>query len=231
MSRLPDQLAWNEVLAAGVRAQQLIPEAVAVGGTAAALYAHHRISRDTDHLLTSLRDRFDEVRDALEASPDWKTARVQPPVLILGSLGGVQVGFRQSRRAMAIETRLADTPAGPLRIPTLDEMIGMKAYLAYARNATRDFVDFAALASCADPEEVLTSLLKSDPRYGSLQSGSVSMEIAKRLSDPHPYDLSEIDLRQYKGLDARWASWDSVAGSCRDIGEQFAKRLVVEGEP
>src|SRR6266487_335980 len=80
---------WSRVLAAGVQAQRLVPGAVCVGGTAAALYAGHRVSYDTDHLLSGLRDHFEEIRAHLEAQREWKTARVTPPVLILGSLGDV----------------------------------------------------------------------------------------------------------------------------------------------
>jgi hypothetical protein len=92
------QMSWDDILRAGVRAQQLIPGCVAVGGTAAALYARHRISMDTDHLLPNLSAKFDDALQTLEASPDWKTARTQRPVLILGSIVGVEVGYRQQRR-------------------------------------------------------------------------------------------------------------------------------------
>ncbi len=55
---LPD---WELVLSAAARLQRLIPDAVLVGGTASAVYAEHRFSRDADHILNDLRDRFDVV--------------------------------------------------------------------------------------------------------------------------------------------------------------------------
>jgi hypothetical protein len=85
-----DQQLWQQVLRAAVASQRIIPEAVAVGGTAAALVARHRLSVDTDHLLPDLKNSFDAVRERLEASEQWQTARVQPPVLILGSLQNVE---------------------------------------------------------------------------------------------------------------------------------------------
>lgn len=219
---------WDAVIAAGVKAQQLVPGAVAVGGTAAALYAQHRLSLDTDHLLPSLKSSFDEVLSALEQSPQWKTARIQPPVLILGSIDQVQVGFRQARHEGSIEASVIQTDSGPLAIPTLDEMVGMKAYLTYARNALRDYLDFAALASCTDEQAVINSLGKSDQRYGHLQTISVAMEIASRLSDPNPTDLLEIRLVHYKGLAKEWQSWERIASVCRHFGELFGRQLVLK---
>ena len=82
-----------KVLSSGVQAQRLVPGCVAVGGTAAALYAEHRVSYDTDHVLPDLRARFDEVVEDLERHVEWKTARLNRPVQILGSVEGVPVGY------------------------------------------------------------------------------------------------------------------------------------------
>jgi hypothetical protein len=54
-----------------------------------AMHARHRFSRDADHVLTDLRERFDEILAQLESVAGWKTARVQRPVQILGSLDGI----------------------------------------------------------------------------------------------------------------------------------------------
>src|SRR5437763_446307 len=55
-SALPE---WEAVLSAAARLQQILPEAVLVGGTASALYAQHRLSRDADHVLPDLKAHFD----------------------------------------------------------------------------------------------------------------------------------------------------------------------------
>ncbi len=88
-ARLPD---WERVLAAAARLQGLLPDAVLVGGSAAALHAGHRISVDADHVLIDLRDRFDGVLAELESVAGWRTARVKRPVLILGSLDDIETG-------------------------------------------------------------------------------------------------------------------------------------------
>ena len=59
-----------------------------------------------------------EVLARLEAVAGWHTARVQPPVLILGRLNGVQTGIRQLLRTEPLETEMVQG----LRVPTLAEM-------------------------------------------------------------------------------------------------------------
>ena len=58
---------WDEVLSAAARLQTLVPGAVLVGGTAVAVYASHRQSRDADHVVTDLRSRFDAILADLES--------------------------------------------------------------------------------------------------------------------------------------------------------------------
>lgn len=217
---------WSKILKAGVRAQQLVPGAVCVGGTAAALYAGHRLSYDTDHLLPTLRDKFAEVRESLESNPEWKTARVNPPVLILGSISDVEVGFRQLRRTLPVESQVFATEVGPLVVPTLDEMLCMKAFLAYDRRATRDFLDFAALSERMSEREVLDSLSKLGRRYQEIQSSSVALEVAKALSASAPFDLDESELPSYKSLSRRWHDWNETETICRRYGVLLGESLL-----
>lgn len=221
-----EQKEWNEIIIAGIKAQELIKGSIAVGGTATALYAGHRISRDTDHLLMSLKENFDAVLEKLSQSPEWKLARTKKPVLILGSINDVEVGFRQSRRTKPIDTTAIETFFGKLVVPTLDELIGMKAYLAYSRNATRDYLDFAALSECVGQDEVLASLLKLDDRYGELQTASVSLEVAKTLAKAEPFDLEEMDLSNYKALVSEWQDWRKIEKICRRFGVLLGERLI-----
>lgn len=107
----------------------------------------------------------------------------------------------------------------------------MKAYLSYSRNATRDYLDFAALTQCATKEEVLGSLLKLDERYGDLQTVSVGLEVAKALIEVKPFDLEEVDLADHKTLAPEWQKWAKIEEICRYFGSVLGKTLVTDYDP
>src|ERR1700733_3806375 len=135
------------VLESASRLQQMVPDAVLVGGSAAALYAGHRDSFDHDHVLADLRERFDVVLDALESEGDWVTNRVVPGKIILGQLGDIEAGVRQMIRTRPLETMQVILPSGRvLTVPTAEETLRIKGFLIVRRNQTRDYLDVARLA-------------------------------------------------------------------------------------
>lgn len=83
-----------KVLSSAARLQELVQDAVLVGGSAAALYADHRDSCAHDHELAGLSDRFDAVLDAVESQDGWVTNRVTPGKIILGSSAGSAMSLR-----------------------------------------------------------------------------------------------------------------------------------------
>src|SRR5271170_8173868 len=90
--RRPDLV---RVLESAARLQAVVPDAILVGGSAAALWASHRTSFDHDHVLADLSARFEAVLDAIEATDGWVTNRVTPGKIILGELGDIDSGVRQ----------------------------------------------------------------------------------------------------------------------------------------
>ncbi|MDX9866120.1 MAG: hypothetical protein RBT34_15055, partial [Anaerolineaceae bacterium] len=137
---------WEEVLSSAAHLQRILPDSVLVGGTAASVYAAHRLSTDADHVLTDLKQRFDDVLVELESVAGWKTARVRRPVLILGSLDGIETGIRQLIRDVPLETAEIEHKGEKITVPTESEILRIKAVLILKRNATRDYLDFVALA-------------------------------------------------------------------------------------
>src|SRR5438874_1990244 len=137
-----DEADFARVVEEGRALQQRFPELrlVAVGGTAAALHCHHRYSLDVDEVTPHLQARYEEIVESLERWPDWSTNRRNPPVLILGERHGVELGVRQQRRTVPLQT----AEANGLIIPSLPEMLRVKAFLLSERRATRDYVDVAA---------------------------------------------------------------------------------------
>src|SRR5215831_8842087 len=159
---LPD---WEKVLTSAARLQQIVPDAVLVGGTATALFAGHRFSGDADHVLRNLRERFDQVLADLESVAGWRTARVQRPVQILGKLDGIETGVRQLIRDQPLETTRIERFGKTLLVPTQEEMLRIKGVLILQRNATRDYLDFAALAQSLGDERVVSAFQTFDRLY------------------------------------------------------------------
>lgn len=211
---------FETVLAAAARLQQLLPDAVLTGGSAAAREAHHRISLDDDHVLTDLRDRFASVLALLEGDEGWTTARVRPPVLILGSLDGIETGIRQLRRRRPLEVQEVDIGGQLLRVPTLPESMRIKAWLVLQRNATRDYLDVVALADRLERPAAAAVLLGLDDYYADQRGeggARIATQLAKQLADPAPYDLDAVDLMRYRELAPRWRQWGNVVSAGRQL--------------
>ncbi len=221
-----------KVLRAAARLQALVPDAVLVGGTAAAVHAGHRESLDDDHVVADLKERFDTVLAALEETEGWVTARVKRPVLILGSLDGVETGIRNLVRARPLEVEEVSVEERPLRVPTLAEITRIKAWLCLMRNATRDYLDFAALADRMGEREAADVVATMDSYYADQHGPGgrrVATQVAKQLAQPIPGDLSGLDLATYRRLDRRWQDWGAVADACRRVAVRVLDRLASEG--
>ena len=223
---------WNAVLAAAARLQQLVPDTVLVGGSAAAVHAGHRVSFDDDHVLADLRSRFDDVLEHLERQEGWVTARLNRPVLILGSLDGIETGIRQLIRTRPLEVEDVEGPGGPVRVPTLEEMLRIKAWLVLRRNATRDYLDVVALADRLGSEAAAGVVLGLDRYYEDQQGAGgrrIATQLARQLAEPAPYDLSDVDLRTYRRLEERWRDWTAVVSACASLAASMLTALTDEG--
>ena len=156
----------DRVLASAARLQQVVPDAVLVGGSAAALHAGHRDSFDHDHVLADLVDRYEAVLEAVEATDGWATSvrASKPPFTIMGSLGGVEAGLRQLRRTRPLETfELELDDGGTVVAPTAAEALRVKAYLVVQRNVVRDHLDVVALLHvqlAADIDRCISALCR-----------------------------------------------------------------------
>lgn len=209
------------VLRSAARLQELVPDAVLVGGSAAALYAGHRDSYDHDHVLVDLADHFDAVLDAVESQDGWVTNRVTPGKIILGELGGIETGIRQLIRRTPLETVRVRLPSGEsVTAPTPEETLRVKAFLVLRRNQTRDYLDVAALADRMGLDHAAVTLSSIDEYYADQHGAGdgVASQLARQLAEPAPKDRSTTtSLRQYKNLAARWREWDEVVSVCREL--------------
>ncbi len=216
----------QEVLEKATQLQALVPGAVLVGGSAAALHAHHRESLDHDHVVADLTERFDSILENLEALGDWSTAKAQPGKIILGELGGIETGVRQLLRSRPLETTEIDVQGKRLLIPTAAEILRIKAWLALSRNQTRDYLDIAALAESIGLDEAAAVLRGIDAYYADInrRPEPVVTQLVKQLADPRPRDAEvTTQLASYKALDSRWQEWSTVKAVLADLAERMAR--------
>jgi hypothetical protein len=208
--------------------QRLVPGAVLVGGSAAILYAEHRESRDHDHVVADLADRFEMVLEAVENDDGWATNRVTPGKVILGNLDGIEAGVRQMIRRAPLEvTRVTVPSGGEVTVPTIEETLRIKAFLIVRRNQTRDYLDLAALSDRIGVGQAAKILLAIDNYYADQhgEGDGVSSQLARQLSDPQPADHSVIDqLSSYRRLRRQWSDWRTVTEILGDVAARMVSR-------
>jgi len=219
---------WDDVLSAASRLQGHIRDAVLVGGTAAAIFTGPRVSYDADHVLVDLRAHFDSILKDLESVAGWKTARIKPPVLILGSLDGIETGIRQLIRSEPLETCEVYARGQKITVPTRNEILRIKAALVLKRNATRDYLDFAALACSMGIEKTMEALQEFDRLYPQENQESPLHQLAIQLASPLPFDLEGMDLKTFKNLETKWTCWENVVEQCVVVSGAIFDSLDME---
>jgi len=219
---------WQKLIEAAANFQELLTGSVMIGGSAVALHLKHRYSFDADHILSDLKENYEEVLDFLEGRDDWETARINPPKLILGNFQGVETGVRQLRRNRLLETERIHIKGKSLTIPTLPEMIRTKGWMIISRNATRDYIDFAALAKHMGIKEATEVLSNFNDFYSDLIRGSQAspiVQLIRQLAEPKPGDFDQIDLSLYKGIQPPFDSWEFIQKICEEISVELGDRV------
>lgn len=220
MSRTPTTPDWERLLAHAALLQAKLPGAVLVGGTAAALHAGHRFSFDHDHVVKDLAGSYDTAIAALESIVGWRTKRRIRGKVVLGEIDHIDAGLRNQRRSAPLETTSLELAGGrKLKLPTVEEMLRIKAYLTVERNATRDYLDVAALSHHLGVRKSARALERMNELYAEFagEGGDMLSTVVIKLSNPDPYDLSEVDLSEYKGIVRPWNDWRAVERQCRAL--------------
>ncbi|MDR1041269.1 MAG: hypothetical protein LBR80_14115 [Deltaproteobacteria bacterium] len=225
----------DDVLSAACRLQAILPGTGVVGGTAAPIHARHPVSFDADHVLPDLRQNFREILDRLESVAGWHTNRTGEPVIILGSLDGIETGVRQLIMTEPLETIDLDVRGSTLTVPTLAKILRVKAVVVLKRNATRDYLDFAALAERLGTEQSADALESFD-RLNPQKSGeSALQQLLVQLSDPLQFVLEKTELVLYKNPSSRRQDWgNQTAGLGKPdgrIGETWLNPLKFHRSP
>lgn len=212
---------FQRVIAEARELQHQLPwlELVAVGGTAAAIHAHHRYSLDSDQVTLKLSDHYEAVLDELVRWEGWHTNRTNPPYIILGERHGVELGIRQQRRPIPLETERIDG----LIVPTAEETLRIKAYLVYKRRAVRDYLDVAAMVDCLGHDRALDALTWLNVLYEGEGNQTAITKFADAAHQT-PRDLQRINLSSYRGITPPYNDWNYVSQRCRVISEALFLR-------
>lgn len=96
-------------------------------------------------------------------------------------------------------------------------MLRIKAVLILKRNATRDYLDFAALADGMDKEMMCNALINFDTFYPQANDESALQQLEVQLATPLPFDLEQTNLAEYKNLKYPWTDWQNVMKKCKQI--------------
>ena len=214
------------LLAHAARLQTKVPGAILVGGSAAAPHVRHRYSVDHDHVIKDLQRNYDKVFASLESIAGWRTTRKVRGTMLLGEADGIAAGVRNQKRAAALETIDVEVaPGRTLRVPTVNEMLRIKAFLVVDRNATRDYLDAAALSHHLGARKAVEALESMNELYGGFagEGGDMLTSLVTKLAAPDPYDLTDVDLTEYKGIIAPWDDWRAVETQCRAVAEEILR--------
>jgi hypothetical protein len=134
-------------------------------------------------------------------------------------------GVRQLIREQPLETQEITIGGLRLMVPTEEELLRIKAVLILKRNATRDYLDFAALSERIGPERVKKALALLDQLYPQTSGESAFQQLQVQLANPMPYDLENTDLREYRRLHPTWHDWNRVKEICANIAVDLFKSL------
>lgn len=216
------------LLESAAHLQRLVPGAVLVGGSAAILYADHRESRDHDHVVADLADRFEMVLEAIEEDKGWATNRVTPGKVILGNLDGIEAGVRQMIRKTPLEVTTVSVPSGEeVTVPTIEETLRIKAFLIVRRNQTRDYLDLAAISESLGLERTAKVLDQIDDYYADQhgEGDGVASQLVRQLSDPQPADSAVTEqLSSYRRLSKRWSGWSAVTEILSEVATNMLRK-------
>ena len=144
------------------------------------------------------------------ARPDWELVlssaarrqRILPDaVLVGGTASAIHAGHRFSNDADHVLTDLR------------------------YRNATRDYLDFVALADHMGDEGVVHALQAFDRLYPQNNGESALQQLQVQLANALPYDLKEDELDEYRNLQPRWQDWQTVKAACAQLAIQIFDRV------
>ncbi len=108
-------------------------------------------------------------------------------------------------------------------LPTLPEVLRIKAYLCVTRNATRDYLDLAALTSDMGIEAASKAVWSMDELYPQKNGDpwAVRTQLVMQLAGPSPHGLQGDDISEYKGVHSPFDHWSHIAEMCGKLSDRL----------
>lgn len=136
--------------------------------------------------------------------------------------------IRQLIRSEPLDTIESEHDGQKITLPTAAEMLRIKGALILKRNATRDYIDFAALSDRLGDVGTAPALKRFDELYPQPNGESALQQLQIQLANPLPYDLEATNLAEYKSLNPRWHDWNQMKEACAHSATVFFDRLAAE---
>jgi len=104
-----------------------------------------------------------------------------------------------------------------ITVPSKGEVLRIKGVLILKRNATRDYLDFLALADHLGDADVALALQSFDRLYQQASGESPLQQLQVQLANALPYDMEETKPGEYANLDPRWHHWQTAKIACSQL--------------
>ena len=158
--------------------------------------------------------RFSTALADLERVSGWLPTPVGRLSVADGRLDGIETTIRDQTRYGPLETTIEPGAWGDVAVPTLPEMLRIKAWLVISRNAARDYVDTAALAERLGRRSAARALAALDDLYPQSNSSSAIQQATRQLADPRPYDLTTYRSSPTGPIKPPWNEWAYTMQRC-----------------
>jgi hypothetical protein len=220
----PMQSDWETVLSAAAFVRRIVPDAI-LATVPATSSVDERLYDVDEKMIADLKRRYAIILTDLERVSGWKTAGKGRIGRIYANFQGVETGIFDLARAAPLETTLEKGPWGEIAVPTLTEMLRIKAWLVISRNATRDYLDAAALAERLGLKAAVRALSTLDGLYPQTNRASALQQAAKQLASPRPFDLADGYLSPYRVIEPPEVRWIDVQQRCRGLAADLMLAL------
>jgi hypothetical protein len=209
----PTQSDWETVLSVAAFVRRIVPDAILADDPAASS-ADERLDDADEKVIEDLNRRFATVMTDLERISGWKADGKGRIRRTYANFVGVETEIFDQARTAPLETTVETGPWGEIAVPTLAEMLRIKAWLVISRNAMSDYRDVAALAERLGCEAAVLALSTLDDLYPQSNGASALQQAARQLAEPRPFfhvvDPESVPLV----VQPRWNEWTFVEKRC-----------------